>query len=66
VEDQNKPSISLRFEYQDIYLQYKAIQKYIEELDESSQECEHAKRIMTELYRVIIHHKFHHFRQNPE
>ena len=66
MEDQNKPSISLRFEYQDIYLQYKAIQKYIETLDESSHEYQHACHIMTELYRVIIHHKFHHHKQNPE
>ena len=66
MEEPNKPSISLRFEYQDIYLQYKAIQKYIETLDESSHEYQHAKRIMTELYRVIIHHKFHHFKENPE
>ena len=42
--EEPKPSISLRFEYEDIYLQYK-IQKYIEELDESSQECEHAKTL---------------------
>lgn len=66
MEDNRKPIISLRFEIEDIHLQYTAIQKYIETLDESTWEHKHATRIKTELYRVIIHHKFHYSKGTPD
>ena len=60
-EDQPiKLDISLNFMIEDIQLQYTAIEKYMEELDELSWEYKHADKIKTELYRVIVHHKFHH------
>ena len=60
-EDQPiKLDISLNFMIEDIQLQYTAIEKYMEELDELSWEYKHADKIRTELYRVIAYHKFNH------
>ena len=65
-EDQPiKLDISLNFMIEDIQLQYTAMEKYMESLDQLSWEYKHADKIKTELYRVIAHHKFH-FSKDPE
>jgi hypothetical protein len=58
MEEERKPSLSLKFEIEDIQMQYIAMEKYMEGLDEMSWEYKHADKIKTELYRAIAHHKF--------
>ena len=58
MEEERKPSLSLKFEIEDIQMQYIAMEKYMEGLDKMSWEYKHADRIKTELYRAIAHHKF--------
>ena len=58
MEEERKPSLSLKFEIEDIQMQYVAMEKYMEGLDKVSWEYKHADRIKTELYRAIAHHKF--------
>jgi len=58
MEEERKPSLSLKFEIEDIQMQYVAMEKYMEGLDEMSWEYKHADKIKTELYRAIAHHKF--------
>ena len=59
MEEERKPSLSLKFEIEDIQMQYTAMEKYMEGMDKVSWEYKHADKIKTELYRVIAHHKFH-------
>jgi len=59
-DNQIKLDISLSFQIEDIKMQYAAMEKYMEDMDEVSWEYRHADKIKTELYRVIAHHKFHH------
>ena len=58
MEEERKPSLSLKFEIEDIQMQYVAMEKYMEGLDEMSWEYKHADKIKTELYRAIAHRKF--------
>ena len=58
MEEERKPILSLNFEIEDIQMQYVAMEKYMEGLDEMSWEYKHADKIKTELYRAIAHHKF--------
>ena len=58
MEEERKPSLSLKFEIEDIQMQYIAMEKYMEGMDKVSWEYKHADRIKTELYRAIAHHKF--------
>jgi len=57
--DTDKPHISINFQIEDVKMQYAAMEKYMEDMDEVSWEYRHADKIKTELYRVIAHHKFH-------
>jgi len=57
--DTDKPHISINFQIEDVKMQYAAMEKYMENMDEVSWEYRHADKIKTELYRVIAHHKFH-------
>ena len=58
MEEERKPTLALKFEIEDIQMQYVAMEKYMEGLDEMSWEYKHADKIKTELYRAIAHHKF--------
>ena len=58
MEEERKPSLSLKFEIEDIQMQYAAMEKYMESMDKVSWEYKHADKIKTELYRAIAHHKF--------
>ena len=58
MEEERKPALALKFEIEDIQMQYVAMEKYMEGLDEMSWEYKHADKIKTELYRAIAHHKF--------
>ena len=56
---EDKPKLcSLNFEIEDIQMQYRAMEKYMEGMDPVSWEYKHAEAIKTELYRAIAQYKY--------